>query len=135
MSSAARMTLPIAISLLSACSHAEPTSCYARPADFMKAEDWWKGLPPGVGRYPRNVITVHRSGTVSWNEADLTAMHGWAPTLEMYLELVPQLEPPPLTFLEWESGAPCDSIERVRALMRKHLTCDGSRKCLQGRPN
>jgi hypothetical protein len=53
----------------------------------------------------------------------------------MYLELVPQLEPPPLTFLDWEDGAPCDSIERARALMRKHLKCDGSRKCLQGRPD
>jgi hypothetical protein len=128
---------PVALALLLMTSCAQPngTSCYSRPADFMSDEDWWKGMPPSIDLYPKNVIKVLKTGGVTWNEAPIDTQHGWAPVLDMYLELVPQMEPPPIIFLDWEEGAPCGSIDRVRELMRKRLGCDGSRKCVQGRPD
>ena len=118
--------------LCSGCARSDDQGCYSRPADFMHAQDWLKDMLPPVTLPERNVIKVHRSGAVTWNGADLRTHHGWTPTLKLYLELVPQLKPQPLTFLDWEQGAPCDTIQAVRSVMREHLTCDGSRTCLQG---
>jgi hypothetical protein len=117
----------------SACVGADEQNCYDRPADFMDSQDYWKGIPPPVVPPAKNVIKLHRTGTVTWNGVDLgSTHHGWTPVLDQYLEVVPQLSPQPLTFLEWEEGAPCETIMKVRGLMRKHLNCDGSRECLQG---
>jgi hypothetical protein len=125
----------LALLIVTSCAQANSTGCYSRPDDFMSDEDWWKGMPPSLDLYPRNVIRVLKTGGVTWNEVTLETQHGWAPVLNMYLELVPQMQPPPIIFLDWEEGAPCRSIERARELMRKRLSCDGSRKCVQGRPD
>lgn len=128
---------PVALALLltASCTQTNGTACYSRPDDFMSDVDWWKGMPPSIDQYPKNVIRVRQSGVVTWNDASLDTQHGWSPVLDMYLEIVPQMEPPPIIFLDWEEGAPCASIERVRELMRERLRCDGSRKCVQGRPD
>jgi hypothetical protein len=110
----------------------EERSCYSRPADFMPAENWWKGRPPPVQLPPKNVIKVFKSGAVTWNDVELRSLHGWVPLLDQYLQVVPEMKPPPFIFVDWEQGAPCTTIDQVRKLMRDRLHCDGSASCLQG---
>lgn len=81
---------------------------------------------------PANVIKVERSGRVTWNGVDVHTLHGYEPTIDAYLAEVARMSPQPDTSLDFDAGAPCASITKIRQLMMKHLQCDAHQVCLQG---
>jgi hypothetical protein len=113
--------------------HARPSAnCAARPAEFQNWDEHARRLPKPVASPVKNVIRVDRSGAIGWNGAELQSQHGPFPLVEDYLGVVSKMEPQPLTFLDFEVGASCSSIERVRTLMNTHLRCSVGKTCFQG---
>ena len=108
------------------------TNCAARPAEFQRWEEYARRLPKPVGSPVKNVIRVERSGAITWNGAELQSQHGPFSLVEDYLSVVSQMEPQPLTFLDFEVGAPCSSIESVRTRMNTNLRCRSEKVCFQG---
>jgi hypothetical protein len=103
---------------------ARPTAnCAARPAEFQTWAEYARRLPKPVGSPVKNVIRVDRSGAIAWNGQELQSQHGPFPLVQNYLSVVSKMEPQPLTFLDFEVGASCSSIERVRTLMNTNLRC------------
>ena len=107
-------------------------NCAARPAEFQRWDDYARRLPKPVKSPAKNVIRVGRSGSIAWNGQELGLHRGPFPLLQNYLRVVSQMEPQPLTFLDFEAGASCSSIERVRALMNSNLRCNSEKLCFQG---
>ncbi len=111
----------------------KPQNCSVKPAEFLHWSD--PRLDEGViGIEPLNVnvIKVERSGLATWNEANITHHHGFEPTLGLYLSTVAQIKPESFTALDFDRGAPCESIKIVRSLMNKYLNCARSHSCVQG---
>lgn len=102
------------------------------PTNFVRSSDvrapgaiWIE--PPTI-----NVIVVERSGNLTWNGVPISSHHGQWPVLDTYLGAVADMSPRPLTALDFDAGAPCRTIERVRSVMQERLECRGSGTCLQG---
>ena len=102
------------------------------PSGFVRSHDgpargaiWIE--PPFI-----NVIVVERSGNVTWNGVPISSRHGPWPVLDTYLGAVADMSPRPLTALDFDAGAPCKTIERVRSVMQERLECRGVGTCLQG---
>jgi hypothetical protein len=113
--------------------HARPSAnCAARPAEFQNWDEYARRLPKPVGSPVKNVVKVHRSGAIAWNGAELQSRHGPFPLVEDYLGVVSKMEPQPLTFLDFEAGASCSLIERVRTVMNTNLRCRSEKVCFQG---
>jgi hypothetical protein len=102
----------------------------ARPAEFHSWDEYVRRLPKPVP--VKNVIRVDRSGAIAWNGADLQSQHGPYALVQNYLGVVSEMDPQPLTFLDFEAGAPCSSIERIRTLMNNNLRCSAEKLCFQG---
>jgi hypothetical protein len=71
-------TLPVLL-ILGSCGMDRPGSCVPAWNGFRYSRDrqfWREGaipiVPPGV-----NVVKVHRSGAVTWNDADLGTSEGF----------------------------------------------------------
>ena len=113
--------------------HARPgANCAARPAEFQSWDEYARRLPTPVELPVKNVIKVHRSGAIAWNGQELQSPHGPFPLVQKYLSVVSEMDPQPLTFLDFEAGASCSSIERARALMNSNLRCSAEKVCFQG---
>ena len=113
--------------------HARPSAnCAARPAEFQNWDEHARRLPKPVGSPVKNVIRVDRFGAIAWNGQDLQSQHGPFPLLQDYLGVVSEMDPQPMTFLDFETGASCSSIERVRTLMNAKLQCRSAKVCFQG---
>ncbi len=107
-------------------------NCAARPAEFQNWDEYARRLPKPVGSPVKNVIRVDRSGAIAWNGAELQSQHGPFPLVGGYLGVVSEMDPQPLTFLDFEAGAPCSSIEKIRTLMNSKLRCSAEKVCFQG---
>ena len=113
--------------------HAGPSAnCAARPAEFQRWDEYVRRLPTPVDSPIKNVVKVQRSGAIAWNGQELQSQHGPFPLLQNYLGVISKMEPQPLTFLDFEAGASCSSIERVRTLMNANLRCRSEKVCFQG---
>lgn len=129
------IALMFATLLGASCGVPKPQNCSVKPAEFL----YWSDprllddpMMADIDGPQVNVIKIARSGAVTWNGADLTTQHGFVPALELYLGAVAGFEPEPYSAIDFDRGAPCDSIKIVRALMNKHLTCARSQNCIQG---
>ena len=109
-----------------------PRQCSPRPADFQR---WADDIDDARWIVPpqRNTIALTRAGMV-WNGVPLDGLIDMTPeqVLDLYLGQVAQLRPQPITAFDFEQGISCRKVERVRALMRRHLDCNRSRRCFQG---
>ena len=113
--------------------HARPrANCAARPAEFQNWQEYARQLPAPVQPPVKNVIRVDRSGAIAWNGQELQSQHGPFPLLRDYLGVVSEMEPQPLTFLDFEVGTSCSSIERIRTQMNSNLRCGAEKVCFQG---
>ena len=102
------------------------------PADFQSLLGYTKDRPIPITGYSGNVIKISSSGAIYWNEVELTGRHGPYPILEPYLAVTAEMNPAPLTYLDFDRGAPCSVIDNVRAMMRERLACGQGGVCLQG---
>lgn len=131
-----RLSALFLVALLGAsCGVPKSQNCSLKPVAFLDWSDPQLKYHPAminIAGPQKNVIKIARSGAVTWNGVDVTTLHGFALTLESYLDRVSQMVPQPLTALDFDKGAPCETIETVRALMMKHLNCTQSQSCLQG---
>jgi hypothetical protein len=93
----------------------------------MNGQEYWKGVPSNAELPARNRIKALREGTITWNGQGVSAKE-----LDTLFSTVSQMKPQPLTQFEWEQGAPCSSLEKVRKLMRERLDCDKTKNCLEG---
>lgn len=120
--------LPATIMLSLAVSRASVEGdCHVRPPDFLSGEQYWSSIPE-ISELPvKNRIYVLKSGQITWNHAVTTIDE-----LETLLRKVSDFDPLPLTQFEWDAGAPCDSLELVRSMMRQRLTCANTRNCMEG---
>ena len=117
-----------------ASEHARPgANCAARQAEFQNWDDYARRLPQPVESPVKNVIRVQRSGAITWNGQELRSQHGPFPMLQNYLSVIPEMDPQPLIFLDFEAGASCSTIERVRTLLNSNLHCRSETVCFQGR--
>lgn len=129
-----RLAVLVGALISSACAANERINCNRKPPEFLHAAEWLKSLGPAVpvDLPPKNVVKVTKSGDITWNGVSLATQHGALPLLQQYLAVSAELQPQPLTFLDFEPGAPCRTIVAVRESMLKHLDCRRSRRCLQG---
>ena len=120
--------------LVTSCGQSFPSNCASLPAGFHYANDphFWDGKAVGITPPLIHEIKVERSGKVKWNGADIDYEYAASSLLRNYLGEVAVMIPQPFITLDFDSGAPCKIIQRVRVLMEKHLDCQKSSVCLQG---
>ncbi|WP_380878994.1 hypothetical protein [Sphingomonas sp. DBB INV C78] len=132
-----KLALTVVLILIASCNKSVPIqpNCAVPPRGFLNWNDthFWDGRGIPITLPAFNTIKVERSGSLTWNGADIESLYGGEPALMTFLDAVAKMHPQPFTTLDFEAGAPCASIERVRALMNKHLKCEESETCLQGR--
>jgi hypothetical protein len=120
------MIASIMLSLAASTASVEG-DCHLRPYDFLSGEQYWSSIRE-ISELPvKNRIHVLKSGQITWNHAVTTTDE-----LEILLKRVSDSDPQPLTQLEWDAGAPCDSLKLVRNMMRQRLTCANTRYCMEG---
>ncbi len=134
-----RRSVAAALSMLAGCDAARQPDCAMPPAGFYRWNDpaLWEGRPIGVTAPHYNIVTVEGSGRMTWNGADADLSTGTPTTgetmIERYLSLTSQMLPHPFAVLDFDVGTPCASVRAARALIDKHLDCQRSRMCVQGK--
>jgi hypothetical protein len=107
-------------------------NCAARPAEFLDWDEFAQRRPTPAESPVKNVVKLHRSGAIVWNGQELQSADGPFALVQKYFGVISQMDPQPLTFLDFEAGASCSSIERVRTLMSNQLQCGAGKTCFQG---
>lgn len=108
-------------------------NCSKMPPEFQTFEHYSSGRSYPFNGYLKNVVKIDSEGKIWWNEVELTSQHGAHPLLETYLIAISEMDDfKPLTFLDFEVGAPCSVISKVREMMIEHLQCGRKAECLQG---
>lgn len=80
-----------------------------------------------ISKVTKSHANVSGEHPVKWN-GRLVSLS----TVDQYLQEVGALIPQPHTVIDFPAGAPCLNVEKVRALMEKHLDCKNSLACVQG---
>lgn len=120
--------LPAFIMLsVAASTESAKGDCHMRPSDFLSGEQYWSSIPETSETPVKNRIHILKSGQITWNHATTTINE-----LETLLKRVSDFDPQPVTQFEWDAGAPCDSLELVRNMMRQRLRCANTRSCMEG---
>jgi hypothetical protein len=111
-------------------SYVAGTDCGDLPPGYHYANDewFWSQQPKGVEPPFVNVIKVDGSGRLTWNESTAPVTEA---EVDDYLRQMALMGSPYIA-IDFKAGTPCVPIQKVRALMNKHLLCAESRKCLQG---
>ncbi len=117
--------IPLSALALAACESQEVVKadlCNAPfPPKWQRAND-----PCELCNY--NSITIKKDGSIRWNGANVDRA-----TIERYLNSVRQMEPEPVTVLNFAKGTPCEPVRWVRQTMDKILECRDGYKCRVGK--
>ncbi|MCW2366567.1 hypothetical protein M2341_002014 [Sphingobium sp. B7D2B] len=133
-SAAALRTLSLlSLSLLASCGPTKAQNCAVPWPWFYSWHDERIRDSEGysVEPLPANIIKVTRSGRVLWNGIDVTE-RGYEAVADDYLDQLTGFGRQTKVSLDFDAGAPCSKIIRVRQMMMQHLRCDEQQICLRG---
>ena len=106
----------IGVLALVSCGTEEPQQKPLKPKCVV---DWATYDETKTEIYPRNVVTVQRSGAIKWNDIRINKRQ-----LYDLLNVSWTLEPPPLTLLRFEKSSTCEDRARVIETMKKSPQCN-----------
>ena len=101
---------------LVSCGTEEPKQEIAQPTCVV---DWAVYDETKTEIYPRNVVTVQRSGAVMWNGVRISKRQ-----LYDFLNVSWTFEPKPLALLRFEKSSTCDERAQVIETMKKSPLCN-----------
>ncbi|MCW2412029.1 MULTISPECIES: hypothetical protein [unclassified Sphingobium] len=133
MNIAARPVVVLSLFVLASCSPKPAQNCavpwpwfYSWHDESIRGSEGFSVEP-----LPANIIKVTRTGRVLWNGIDVTE-RGYEAVTDDYLDQLARSVPQTKVSLDFDAGAPCSKIIRIRQMMMRHLRCDEQQICLQG---
>ena len=74
-----------------------------------------------------NTLKIEKAGTLRWNDAKIDRAR-----LIHYLDIVPRMNPVPMTVLKVDADADCATVEQIRDQLEKQLQCKSTKRCGEG---